>query len=74
MWVALQFPLVFQKYKRYGHSEPDPRFPAFEPDAKNVSVPEMKKGDMLVFVSSKVAHGSVKLLGGTGDRVSVAFL
>jgi hypothetical protein len=50
-------------------------YPSFDPEDEYVIVPNMKKGDMLVFFADYYAHGSVIIeMAADQDRHSISFI
>jgi hypothetical protein len=80
VWIALEDvtarPLAFIKTSEMLSSTPNGGVPDFHPDGpdgKYIIVPNMKKGQMLIFLASQRAHGSPIIEGNNDPRFSAVF-
>jgi hypothetical protein len=77
VWIALEDviarPLAFIKSAERPQSSPLGGHPEYDPNGEYIIVPNMKKGQMLIFVASQTAHGSPIIGGDDGARFSVVF-
>jgi hypothetical protein len=77
VWIALEDvtarPLAFVKSAGMPLSSPYGGHPDYDPNGDYIIVPNMKKGQMFIFVASQKAHGSPIIGGDDGARFSVVF-
>jgi hypothetical protein len=77
VWVALEDvtarPLAFVKSADMPQSSPHGGYPEYDPDGEYIIVPNMKKGQMLIFMATQKAHGSPIIEGDDGARFSATF-
>jgi hypothetical protein len=77
VWIALKDviarPLAFIKSDKFFESSRKGGFPEYDPNDEYIIAPNMKKGQMLLFLASQTGHGSPIIGGDDGARVSASF-